>query len=954
MSVGGDGGLDEILQQLSRLETAGAVRDLLAGRPELERVSLLERLSDRVVTLVHTDLARAERIADAVDWLADRLGDDYSRGRSLRTRAHILFSRGDHSEATARYDEALRCFRSTGDLREVGRTLSSSLQPLIYLGRYEEALARAEEARGIFQASGDRLRIARLDSNLGNLHYRRDRLDEALALYQRACAAFREHGDPHDVAVALRNTAVCLISLGRFPDALETYREAREHCLHHGLSLLVVEADYNIAYLYFLRGRYTRAMELYRTTREGCERLGDRYHQALCDLDEAEMYVELDLVGEAVPLAERAYAGFRDLEMGYEAAKALTFLALAACAEGKAFRALELLEQARERFARERNSTWPALVDVYRAVVLHREGRHFEARQLCETALPAFVERGVPARAALCEVVLARTHLDSGAPGLARQACRSALERLAGARSPALVHQASFLLGRAEEALGDLAAAEASYRNALAALEDPRSRLGRDDLKLGFLRDKSGVFESLVWLRVGGGRRPEDLGAAFVLVEQAKSRALAELVAFRGAPGLPPHRGHSHLVERIHHLREELNWYYRRIDLSEVGRHARDPGAVERLRGETRQVERELLRTLGEVEDRDLALLQRGGVAGIDEIRASLPRDGLLLEYYQARGTVVATVLGAETLEVLPLTPWSRVRHLLELLYIQLSRFRLGDDHARAFSAELDQACRARLQELYSELVAPIRSRLEASRLVVVPHGVLHNLPFHALHDGRRHLIEDFSISYAPSASLYRLLRERPPSAGMASLVMGIPDPRRPGIVDEVEAAVAALPSARLFIGTEATEQRLRELGASSRYVHLATTGEFRFDSPMFSSLALGASRLGLFDLFGLDLPADLVALSGCGTALDRVEGGDERLGLLRGLYYAGARAVLVTLWDAHDRSAADFLSSFYRRLGCEPDTAAAARAAMLDVRERRPHPFHWAPFLLTGNVFPG
>ena len=90
-----------------------------------------------------------------------------------------------------------------------------------------------------------------------------------------------------------------------------------------GLSLLVGEADYNIAYLHYLRGEYARALELYRAARAHCERLGDPYHQALCDLDQSELYLELNLIQEGAELADRARVGFEKSGMAFETGKAL-------------------------------------------------------------------------------------------------------------------------------------------------------------------------------------------------------------------------------------------------------------------------------------------------------------------------------------------------------------------------------------------------------------------------------------------------------------------------------------------------------------------------------------------------------------------------------------------------------------------------------------------------------
>jgi CHAT domain-containing protein len=134
--------------------------------------------------------------------------------------------------------------------------------------------------------------------------------------------------------------------------------------------------------------------------------------------------------------------------------------------------------------------------------------------------------------------------------------------------------------------------------------------------------------------------------------------------------------------------------------------------------------------------------------------------------------------------------------------------------------------------------------------------------------------------------------------------------------------------------------------------VHIATHGFFRQDNPMFSAIQLGGSRLTLFDLYQLELGAELVVLSGCGTGLNVVESGDELIGLTRGLLYAGARSAMVTLWDVHDHSTAEFMSIFYRQLAHQGNRARAARLAMLELRETCPHPYYWAPFVLVGKPF--
>ena len=118
----------------------------------------------------------------------------------------------------------------------------------------------------------------------------------------------------------------------------------------------------------------------------------------------------------------------------------------------------------------------------------------------------------------------------------------------------------------------------------------------------------------------------------------------------------------------------------------------------------------------------------------------------------------------------------------------------------------------------------------------------------------------------------------------------------------------------------------------------------------MFSSIRLGGSHLNLFELYQLDLPCELITLSGCGTGLNAVVGGDELLGLVRGLLYAGTEAILATLWDVNDQSASEAMGLFYQFLKSNKPKAEALRDAARAVRGRYPHPFHWAPFVMVGK----
>ena len=179
---------------------------------------------------------------------------------------------------------------------------------------------------------------------------------------------------------------------------------------------------------------------------------------------------------------------------------------------------------------------------------------------------------------------------------------------------------------------------------------------------------------------------------------------------------------------------------------------------------------------------------------------------------------------------------------------------------------------------------------------------------------------------------------------------MGLPDIQAPLIGEEAKEVARLLPDSSLYLGEDATSTVLRDKGSVSRFIHIATHGHFRHDNPLFSGVRLGDGNLQLYDLYQLSLPAELVALSGCATGLNVTASGDELLGLQRGLLYAGAKSLLLTMWDVNDRSTAEFMRLFYQGLLQGADKANALQSAAMRLREQYVHPYYWAPFVLIGE----
>jgi CHAT domain-containing protein len=946
---------EKLLRDFGKLADDKSRARYLAQHRKLISAAVIQQVNEAVQAKLRIEPQLSLSLAEAAIAIARKLRHEELIARSLRSKANALYMLGDNQKALEFHGQALIVFQKSHNAEEEARTLNSSIQPLILLGNYDRALEAAEAARKIFERLGDHRRLAHVEINVGNLYHRQDRFEEGLAHYERAYEMLLPLRDREGLAVALYDMAVCLITLNDFPRALATYQRARDMFVQYGMTLLVTQSDYNIAYLYYLRGEYSRAIGMLRATREACEKNGDAHVMALCFLDLSEIYLELNLSAEAKEMAHEGYLRFQKLGMGYEEAKCQAYEAIALGQLGKALHSLELFAQARAKFVREKNLIWPWLIELYQAVVLYNEGRFFEARRLCSSAAAFFDTSCLHGKAVLSWLLLARLSLRTGDLAAARADCVRAQQRLAKLEAPVLRYQAEFLLGQIEQGTNDPRGAYESYQRAREALETLRSSLHGEELKIAFMKNRLEVYESLVELCMRDGSKRDAAEESFGYMELAKSRSMAELLTQHSYAPPAVDSGQSGLVRRIREMREELNWYYRRIEREQLRAEDPSPERIEKLQNEALTHENELLRALREMptSQPDASLSSGPAIQSLENIHGCLPAETALVEYFSVREQFVAAILARGKLEIISLTPVSRVLNLLRMVHFQISKFCLGSEYIKNFEKSLLYSMQGHLQELYGELVAPLRGRLSARHLVIVPHGALHYVPFHALFDGDRHLIDSFTISYSPSASIFAFCQRKVSGANGPPLILGVPDTQAPLILHEVQSVAKILSSAELIIGDEANENALREKGGRSRLIHIATHGSFRQDNPMFSGIRLGSGYVNLYDLYQLKLGAELVTLSGCATGLNVVAAGDELLGLIRGLLFAGAQSLLLTLWDVNDRSTADFMVHFYTRLQKGENKAAAIQWAMQELRERYPHPYHWAPFTLIGKIFP-
>jgi tetratricopeptide (TPR) repeat protein len=889
-----------------------------------------------------SDPAPMERWAAVLLELARASGAGEHEALALRAAGNIAFLRGDYARAVEAYRAALERF-GAGDEVERGRTLSSLLHPLAMLGEHGASLAAAEEARACFTRAGEGHRLARLDINLASVWFRQDRFPEALEALDRAQRGLEQAAggeEDHEAWSAIRVTrAVVLINLARFDEAERAYLEARDYSLAHELPSLAAQADYNIGYLYFLRGQYVKAIRALDRARVTAERTGDKLHRALCDLDQADVCIELNLYEDALQLAHAALGQFEALGMTYEQGKALTNMAVAEQFLGRDTSALELLERGERAFAAARNEFWMHMADLYRAVALLKLGRCFEAMHLSERARRFFERREARTKAVYAGILVARAHAAALDFAGAQDAAGRATTALDDLQAPWLQVQAQMLLAQLAEQRGERQAALNAYERAMAEAEATRGNINFDELRISFMRDKSQMYERYLELLLAGEPPPAP-EAVWRHMERAKSRSLARVMA-GGFGAIQPRLSEgSRVVHEINRLREELNWYYRQLAPEQPG------AGVDTVLQAIQQREHQLLRAIRQLPDDEYRILEQESGATLERLRPQL-KDATLIEYFPCGAGFVAAVADDGAMRVVRL-PGERaeLEAALRLLRFQVGKRAMESDHFRRHAAAFQQAAASHLRLLHEALLAPLEPWLRRRHLLFVPHGVLHALPFSALADAAGGVVDRFSVSVAPSSAVFLLCAQRAPSAGAGALLVAA-EPA--GARAEVEAVGGSWPGARLLTGADSTLAAVRAAAPACRVLHLAAHGVLRGDNPYFSALELADGRLNVIDIYNLRLDAELVALSGCGTALGDIAGGDEVIGLTRAFLYAGARAVISSLWDVDDATTAEFMRTFYAAWRSGQTLAGALRAAQLETRARHAHPYFWAPFQLAG-----
>jgi tetratricopeptide (TPR) repeat protein len=937
---------------------------MLAEAPPAPSAPTLDELLTRGRSLLRASPRDALADATGAVSLAEASGQLEQQAAARRLRGDVQRVLGQHEAALDDYAQAGRLYRRLRRPADAARADASAVDCLSSVGRFTESLRLAARARRVFRRMGETLGSAVLDEIVGLVHFQQDDHARALKLFERARPVVAAAGRAKDLATLNHNMASALTNMDRLREAEELYAEARAYYAAQGAGIALARVDVNLAFLAHRQGRYGAAIDTLRRAAEVFDSLRSESLALVTRLDLADTYLALNLLDEAAALSQEQLAVAGGLGMLNEQARAQFYLSTVLGRTGHLDAALAGLLEAEAAFARQGNLVWRTRCGLGRAALLATRGGRdnlTEAQTLARRAERAFGRLGLPSRQAAAGVALARAQLGRGRAGAAEESARLALSLAEELSVPWLLFESHYILGRTLRAQGQSERAYAAYWSAAEALERVRAELQPEELRASVVSDKTDVYQELVLLCLERSLDEEALQHA----ERAKSRAFTERLSGSVEVPVDPRvlgTADAAVLERMRRLRNDLVWLYSRLSEGDAQRNAHAPAQTRRLRREVATREAELVRVqrrLQPASRQGVAALGLGGVdvaagSAVATLRRRLPAGSIVLEYFQAGNELVLFIFDRDRLAAHRLGPIDRINQLVDRFRFQIGKFGLGEQYLRSHAEQMCALAERLLAELYSALIDPVADELVAARrLIVVPHGLLHYLPFHALIDpSGTPLVERVEVAYAPSAGLLASCYARPTLAeGRGRRVLfGVPNPAIPHVQGEIDALTELFGSAGVFAGDAATEEAFRSQLPEADIIHLASHAVFREDNPLFSAIQLADSWISLYDLYSLRLRAALVTLSACATGLSQVLAGDELVGLTRGFFQAGAASVVVSLWAVNDTSTARLMEHFYRFLERGLGPAAAMRASQTQLRREYPHPYYWAPFLVVGR----
>lgn len=771
---------------------------------------------------------------------------------------------------------------------------------------YSQSLTFYQQALAIFEEADDSLNQLSTLNEIGSLYRRIGQYSQASDAYEKALAVSQSIDSLEERGIALNNIGEIHRNLGHYSQALEFYQQALELFENTNYEYGEGSTLNNIGLTHDSLGEHSVALSY--------------YQRALA------IHKEIDaLDGQSISLHNIGFA-YDQLNQNEQALKFYQ-------------EALTLREAINDPNGR-------AITLNNLGLLYNEQGQQDQALSALEQALAIFREWGDRPNEGNTLDSLATVYKSQGEYSTALDYYQQALAILQDVGDRTGVGIVLTNMGDLQEQQGSKDEAIRLYQQAIdEVIETTLAELRGEELQAAFADKHADTYAKLIRLLWDQGRTEE----AFNYSERARARIFLNQFANESI-NLRTNAANPDLVQRIQALSSEISEVNNQlISLNRLPGTSNTTEEIANLRQALATREQEYASLVAQLREENLeaADLLSTSPATLTEIQALLDTGTTLVSYFVMDDRTLAFLITHDTLT--PIT-------------LEVGRQNLQDQIQMLYDydfATLDDPHPASLRQLYAWLIEPLQPHLSNSTLEIVPHNVLHYVPFAALTNGEEYLIDQYTLTHLPSASVKRFLEAKRKPETETLMALGNPTFDLSYAKEEVE-AISNVYQSQPRVGTSATENLVQAEASQASILHLATHGEYNLVAPLLSTLYLTPTaeydgRLQVYEIYELDLTSNtnLVVLSACQTQIGQLSRGDEIIGLSRAFLYAGTPNVMASLWNIDDRATSALMEHFYSYLQQGNLTKAEAlQNAQREIRSAYPHPYYWAAFVLTGDGY--
>jgi CHAT domain-containing protein len=877
--------------------------------------------------------------------LAEEIGDKSAIAYTLSNIGDIHQRQSNHTQALEHYQKSLRLAEEIGDKNGIANTVGSIGHVYQRQSNYTQALEYYQRGLKLAEETGSKSGISSLLNSIGTIHQRQGNYTQALEDFHKSLKIKEEIGDKGEMALTLGNIGNIHLLQGNYTQALEYYFNSLKIKEETGDKRGIGTTLGNIGNIHHLQGNYTQALEYYQRGLKLAEEIGNKGGIA-------------HTVGR-IGLAHKRQGNN---------AQALEYY----------LRSLRLAEEIGDK-----SGISSILLSI--GALHHSQGNYTQALEDFHKSLKIAEEIGEKAFIGYALSSLGRVHQSQGNHKQAVASANRAADLAQQLGSPEKLWEARIVAGQAYQALNQPDEAKKAFADAISAIEETRNQIaGNEQQQQQFFAEKLAPYYGMVSLLIEQNNNSDALDFA----ERAKARALLDVLQ-TGKLNITKAMSlaEKHQEQKFNSELVSLNAQIYTEKLRSQPDQARLKDLNTRL--QKARLDLEAFQTSLYAAHPELKV-QRGQTQTLSLIDAAalIPDDKTaLLEFVVSEDQTFLFVL-TKNKSVSPSAADLKVYRI----YIKQKELAKLCQEFRQRLADRRITYQDIATQLYDLLLKPARiSLVGKTNLLIVPDGVLWELPFQALQSRRDHfLIEDSAISYAPSLTvLHKVVNTRQTrSTTSATSLLAVGNPIVAGetstrvksvLMDEqllplpeAERQVKLLEKlytashSKVYVGQAASEQRVKAEAGGSRILHLATHGILNDASPMYSQIVLARSPgdsnedglLEAWEIMNMELKADLVVLSACETARGKLGAGEGMIGLSWALFVAGSPATVVSQWKVESASTTELMVEFHRNLRVEnrgqrmtkSDAMRRAALKLLKMKDYR-HPFYWAAFVIIGDA---